>query len=67
MYLCEHPLCVECERKGKLVGANVVDHISPHKGQDDPQFWDERNLQALCPSCHSRKTAQHDGGFGNRR
>lgn len=23
------------------------------------------NLRCLCQSCHSRKTALHDGGFGN--
>jgi 5-methylcytosine-specific restriction protein A len=32
-----------------------VDHIEPHRGNAD-RFWDRSNLQALCPSCHARKT-----------
>lgn len=30
----------------------VADHIVPHRG-DEALFWDERNLQTLCASCHS--------------
>ena len=33
---------------------------------DRSLLYDERNLQALCHECHSRKTATEDGGFGNR-
>ena len=38
-----------------------VDHIIPKSqgGTDD-----EENLQGLCESCHNRKTAAEDGGFG---
>lgn len=43
--------------------AECVDHIRPHKG-DQELFWDPANLQSLCDSCHSRKTATEDGGFG---
>jgi 5-methylcytosine-specific restriction endonuclease McrA len=32
--------------------ATVVDHVEPHRG-DQERFWDERNWQALCASCHS--------------
>lgn len=46
--------------------AKVVDHVTPHEG-DLRLFWDRRNWQPLCRSCHSRKTASTDGGFGNRR
>ena len=50
-YLIEHPLCVLC---AGLTAATQVDHIVPRsEGGDD---WDEANLQALCQSCHSRKT-----------
>lgn len=57
-YLKAHPYCVECGEKG-----NNVDHIRPKAqgGTDDPS-----NLQTLCASHHSRKTARHDGAFGNR-
>ena len=58
-YLAEHPLCVECERKGKLTPSNVVDHIVAHKG-DHTLFWDESNWQPLCTRCHNRKTRTQD-------
>lgn len=59
-----HPECQECMREGRLVRATECDHIKPHKG-DKKLFFDANNLQSLCASCHSRKTAKEDGGFGN--
>jgi 5-methylcytosine-specific restriction protein A len=41
-----------------------VDHIIPHKGNKG-LFWTRFNHQALCKSCHDRKTATEDGGFGH--
>lgn len=58
-FLSIHPLCEEC---GRL--ATVVDHIVPHKGNED-LFWDVTNHQALCETCHNRKTATHDMGAWN--
>ncbi len=56
-YIKAHPLCAECGEKGKH-----VDHISSRaKGGTN----EESNLQTLCHRCHSRKTGQMDGGFGN--
>lgn len=54
MFLSENPLCVECELDGLVVAATDVDHIIPKRqgGTDD---WS--NLQALCHSHHSQKTA----------
>lgn len=80
-YLRAHPLCVECERKGRTVAAIVVDHIIPHRlkqaiDSGDPAaierartlFWDsERNWQSLCKPDHDAKTAREDGGFGRAR
>jgi len=63
-YLAKHPLCVECEREGKVVVATDLDHIIPHRG-DQVLFWRESNWMALCKPCHSKKTATEDGGFGN--
>lgn len=55
----QHGLCCVCERPaGK--GAHV-DHIVPHNG-DPSVFYDIANLQALCPSCHSRKTRREQTG-----
>lgn len=59
----EHALCVHCGARGRTVEAKVVDHVIPHKG-DMTLFWDTSNWQPLCKSCHDRKTAKEDGGFG---
>jgi len=56
-----------CRREQTLTPSTVVDHIQPVKGPEDPAFWDPRNHQALCRSCHSAKTAARDGGFGNEK
>lgn len=65
IYLAKNPVCVEHRSRGRIVAASVVDHIIPHKG-DDKLFWSRSNWQALCKSCHDRKTATEDGGFANR-
>jgi len=65
-FLHDHPLCVECARHDVIRPASVVDHIDPHGG-DETVFWDRAHWQALCASCHGRKTAARDGGFGNQR
>lgn len=63
-FLSRNPLCVQCLEDGRLTPATVVDHVVPHRG-DVNLFWDVNNWQALCKSCHDRKTAKEDGGFGN--
>ena len=60
-FLRRHPLCVMCEAQGRVTPATVVDHITPHKG-DTTLFWAKDNHQALCASCHSRKTLAEDMG-----
>ena len=64
-FLTEHPFCEECKKAGRLKAATVVDHIMPHKG-DEQLFWNQRNWQALCKQCHDTKTAKEDGRFGNK-
>ncbi len=78
-YIAKHPLCVECQRNGRVTASKEVDHIAPHHLKEandsgDPikiaearqRFWDAKNnWAALCKSCHSRKTAAFDAGFGN--
>jgi 5-methylcytosine-specific restriction protein A len=58
-YLQEHPLCVECLKHGKYTQATVVDHIVPHRG-DNQLFWNSSNWQALCKQCHDTKTGHSD-------
>lgn len=62
-YLAEHPLCLECCGRGRVESSEVVDHVTPHRG-DPALFWDRTNWQPLCKRCHDRKTATTDGGFG---
>jgi 5-methylcytosine-specific restriction enzyme A len=67
-FLRHHPLCVDPDgvHRGRFEAATDVDHIVPHRG-DPVLFWLESNWQPLCASCHSRKTAKEDGGFGAAR
>lgn len=51
--LCE---CEECKRLKRVLPAVVVDHIIPHRGDQD-LFWDPNNHQSLAKACHDRKTA----------
>ena len=74
-YLGAHPFCTGLlvrqadgsYRRTHAEGCNgvatEVDHIVP-LSQGGSNTW--ANYQALSHACHSRKTAQQDGGFGNR-
>lgn len=65
-YLRQHPLCVMCQREGKVTPATVVDHITDHKGDLD-LFWDPGNHQPLCTPHHDRdKQAETHKGFSVR-
>jgi 5-methylcytosine-specific restriction protein A len=61
--LCQCPDCLEGEKQ--ITIAVVVDHIIPHGG-DMTLFWDRNNWQSMGKTCHDRKTAKEDGGFGHR-
>ena len=54
-FLKQNPLCVQCQKNGKVEPAWIVDHVIAHKG-DKELFWNVDNWQALCKSCHDRKT-----------
>ncbi len=49
--LQREPLCRMCKEQGKLVPAEIVDHIKPHRG-DPALFFDENNLASLCKQHH---------------
>lgn len=61
-FLASNPLCVECEKLGKVTQATVVDHIQKHDG-DLNLFWDANNHQALCAHCHNswKQTLEKSG------
>jgi 5-methylcytosine-specific restriction protein A len=55
-YRKKNRLCVLCEAQGKTTLSQCVDHIlSIEKGGD---MWNPSNHQALCTSCHSKKTKE---------
>lgn len=54
--LAKEPTCRSCRERGVTELANEVDHIVPTQGEDDPNHYDDDNLQSLCKSCHSAKT-----------
>jgi 5-methylcytosine-specific restriction protein A len=70
-FLRQHPRCGDrppeapvtkhsrCAAEGRPVPAQHVDHITPHRG-DPVLFWSRANHQALCATCHGRKTATED-------
>jgi 5-methylcytosine-specific restriction enzyme A len=64
IFLGSNPICTSCKADGVLKGAEVVDHIKPHKGNYE-LFWDMSNWQSLCVQCHNRKSSQ-EGAFNAR-
>ena len=59
-YRARQPVCELCGH----APSQHTDHIEPHRNLPH-LFWSQTNWQALCHSCHSKKTASEDGGFGN--
>jgi len=62
-FLRAHPLCTYCQGDGRVTPATVVDHIIPHKGDQD-LFWDESNWQPLCAPCHDQRKKREEVGAG---
>jgi 5-methylcytosine-specific restriction enzyme A len=64
--LADEPFCEAMVYDGRCNAvASHVDHrVARASGGSD---LDSANLRSLCVSCHSRKTAAQDGGFGNAR
>lgn len=54
-YLGKHPLCEQCKSEGRLVRADMVDHVIELKDGGAP--LSEDNAQSLCFHCHNVKTA----------
>lgn len=63
-FLIEHPFCEECRRQGRLTRATLVDHIQPIRMGG--ALLDDENLQALCASCHSKKSIIEGSRFSSK-
>lgn len=50
-----NPLCKSCEQRGRIVSADVVDHIVERRDGGADLDWS--NLQSLCHACHNAKSA----------
>ena len=50
-----HPLCVDCQAKGRVALAEHLHHVIPlaQGGTHDPE-----NLEGLCVACHLRRHGQ---------
>jgi len=59
IHLSNNPLCVMCQRDGRITKGNEVDHIIPFN--DWQSFIDMDNLQTLCRPCHLKKINQSRG------
>ena len=58
--LSKKPLCASCLLEGRVVQAEHIDHVFPHR-QDNSKF--KNNLfQSLCASCHTLKTQEENKG-----
>ncbi len=54
--LREHPLCVHCKARGKIIKADVTDHIKPARYFPE-LFWEPTNHQSLCTQHNVSKAA----------
>ena len=63
--LREHPYCKICLKKRIFTKATHIDHINGFNNEDE--FFDRDNLQALCLPCHSSKTHAAGGDDWFRR
>lgn len=54
VFMSANSLCVECQANGRIEAATVLDHIKPVEQGGD--FYDAENWQALCITCHARKS-----------
>ena len=53
------PVMSECwqeQPKRRPTLAYAVDHVIPHRGNEQLRWDEQGNWQSLCASCHSKKT-----------
>ena len=64
----KNPLCVQCTRDGNgPVPSQCVDHIKPISQYGMGVATDIKNLQALCNSCHAKKSGRESSEMRNTK
>ncbi len=63
-FLMSNPLCEYCLEQNRVTAATVVDHIEPHRGDQD-LFWNTDNHQSLCSPCHSSAKQREENSSKN--
>lgn len=58
-FLKANPWCVMCKAAHISRRSYIVDHIKPHRG-DENLFWSQSNWQALCKPCHDGAKAAYE-------
>lgn len=53
--MAQDPYCRSCKNRGIVRAATDIDHIIPHKGNDELRL-SAKNLQPLCKQCHGEKS-----------
>lgn len=59
--LSKSPLCAGCLANGKVVQAEHIDHVFPHR--QNPERFKRNIFQSLCQSCHTLKTQMESRGI----
>jgi 5-methylcytosine-specific restriction endonuclease McrA len=54
LQLALHPLCHDCQARGRTTVAVQVHHHESRISRPD-LAWEMNNLRSLCASCHARK------------
>jgi 5-methylcytosine-specific restriction endonuclease McrA len=65
-FLRENPICVDCGAPATVADHDPLSRVElVARGVSDPDH--PRNLRPRCASCHNRRTALEDGGFGRAK
>ena len=59
IHLASNPLCVRCQKRGRVVRAKEVDHIKPARKYPELKY-ESSNFQSLCRPCHGVKTMRFE-------
>jgi 5-methylcytosine-specific restriction endonuclease McrA len=52
------PLCVDCQKRGRITPATEVHHLEERRDRPDLAL-NSNNMEALCKVCHLRKRRGH--------